>query len=79
MADGLPDGTRLVVTAGDPTAVESLAVLLALDAARRADAPAAPAAPARRAAWVRAARQEGVGGPPAATSSDLGAWGRGGG
>jgi hypothetical protein len=68
---GLPNGTRLVVRAGSPTADEALAILLALDAATRADAPVQePSAPA----WVAAARQEAVGGRPAATRSDLRAW-----
>jgi hypothetical protein len=70
---GLPSGTRVVVTAGDPTHEEVLAVLLALDQATSADADVpAPPPPA----WLRAARQEAVGGPAAATPADLRGWGR---
>lgn len=71
MTQGYTDGTRMVVTHGAPTDEESVAILLALDAARRADAPTmAPSRPA----WVSAARREGVGGSAAATPSDLGGW-----
>lgn len=73
MTQGYTDGTRLVVTSGLPNETETVAVLLALDAARRTDTPRVTA---RRPAWVTAARREGVGGALAATRSDLGGWGR---
>lgn len=72
MTQGLPDTTRMVVRTGAPTDEETVAILLALDAATRADAPAPT--PSRRPAWVAAARQEGVGGGPTATRTDLGRW-----
>jgi hypothetical protein len=78
MTHGLPDGTRMVVRAGAPTDDEVLTVLLAIDAATRADAAAAEAARPRRApAWQRAARQEAVGGGAAASPTDLAGWHRG--
>jgi hypothetical protein len=70
VSERLPDGTRLAVTAGRPTAAEVAAVVAALDAARRADAKAAP--PARRPAWLRAARREAILGRLVASPADLG-------
>jgi Xaa-Pro aminopeptidase len=65
---GLADGTRVLV-AGDPTEEETAAVLVALDAARRADAAARTRRP--RAAWLRAARREAIGGRLVASPADL--------
>jgi hypothetical protein len=75
----LPEGTRLVVRRGDPTDEETVAVLLALDTVARVDAAAAERArPKRPPAWVRAVRQESVGGRNAGSPTDLGGWpGRG--
>jgi hypothetical protein len=70
-APGLADGTRAVVRSGSPSPEELVAILTALDAATRADRDV-PAPP--RPAWVRAARQESMGGRAAASPSDLGGW-----
>jgi len=56
-AGGIGDGTALRVTGG-ATAEEAVAVLLALDLARQADAPAARRPP--EPGWRRAARLEAV-------------------
>lgn len=60
MIDGLRDGARVAVTAGNPTPEEVAAVLAALDAARRVDE--ASRRPEGTPAWLRAARREAVGG-----------------
>ncbi len=65
---GLADGTRLVLT-GNPTAAETAAAVLAVDAARRT--AQAKRRPRRRPAWVAAARREGVEGRLVASPADL--------
>jgi len=57
-AGGIPDGTALRVTGG-ATAEEAVAVLLAVDMARQADARAAGRRPPEP-GWRRAARLEAV-------------------
>jgi hypothetical protein len=53
---GLPDGTRVRIRGARPRPAQVAALLLALDLARAADAPARPTAPA----WRWAARLEGA-------------------
>ncbi|MGI8875694.1 MAG: hypothetical protein ACR2KP_15510 [Egibacteraceae bacterium] len=65
---GLPSGTRIVVLRGRATAEETAAVVVALDAARRAEKRTPR--PARQ-AWLRAARTEAVGARPLASPADL--------
>lgn len=70
MTDGLRDGARVAVTAGNPTAEEVAAVLAALDASRRMD-EVSPR-PEGTSAWLRAARREAVEGRLlAASPADL--------
>jgi hypothetical protein len=68
--EGLADGTRVRIVRGSPSDQEAVAVLLALDAARRAGDGAAARRPARP-GWRRAARLEGVGGPRVLAARDL--------
>ena len=68
---GLAEGTRVAVVRGTASDVEVTAVLLALDAAARADARAAPPVPAARPGWTAAARLESVGHQPIRSVAEL--------
>jgi hypothetical protein len=66
--DGLADGTLVRVSGGNPSPEEAAAVILALDAAARADS--ARRGP-RRPAWQLAARLESLGARPIGSAADL--------
>lgn len=61
----LPDGTRVIITRGNPSDDELAAVVVALARARSRPA----GGPARRSGWVEAARREGVGLEPDADAT----------
>lgn len=62
----VPEGARLRIVRGNPTAEEIVAVLLALGQT----ATTRVKAPAGQRPWQRAARLEGLGGAPLASAGD---------